>query len=339
MKKIVVSEIHQETNSFNPVITNMNDFVRRTIHFGQEMVNFNNPRELGGMFKAITESNGEIIPACSMNSQSGGPIDQKVMDYFLENTISVIKKNFPVDGVFLSLHGSTQTTEFDDACGIILENVRKEIGDSAVIAVSADLHANVTPKWMKKADIICGYQSYPHVDYFTTGDRAANLGMRCINGEKFHMVRVSIPMLVPASSYTSMTSPFKDVIDEAKDLVNSGKLIDCTIFQMQPWLDVEPASGSVIVTIDQGEENAKFYAQKLAKCVYDMRKEFRSDLFTIDQVIDIALDNSSGKPVVLVDSADSANAGSSGDSAAILIKLLNRKKQPKTARENTQRER
>ena len=331
MKIIVVSEFHQETNSFNPTITQMQEFERRTIYLGKEMVNLHNGRELGGMFRAITEDHGEIIPGCAMNSQSGGPVDQKAMDYFLEKTIDVIKQNMPVDGVFLSLHGATQTTQFDDACGVILEKVRKEAGDSAVIVVSADLHANVTPRWMKNADFICGYLSYPHLDYYDTGYRAASLGMRKLNGEKLHMVRVTVPMIIPASSYSSMTSPFKEVIDEAKELVKSGKLCDCTIFQMQPWLDVDPASGCAVVAIDQDYENAKFHALELAQQVYKMRKNFDTDLFSINQVIDIALENQSGRPTILVDFADSANAGSTGDSAAILMKLLERKTKPKTA--------
>ena len=331
MKRIVVSEFQQETNSFNPVLTTLKDFERRQFCLGQAMLDRHNHLELEGMFQAITEEDGEIIPACSMKSISGGEVEQKVMDYFLEQTMTVIKQNKPVDGVFLSLHGATQTTEFDDACGAILEVVRKELGNRAVISVSADLHANVTPKWMKNADFICGYQSYPHLDFFTTGYRAARLGMRNLHGEKFHMVRVSIPMIIPASSYSSMTSPFRDVIDEAKELVVTNKLSDCSIFQMQPWLDVDPASGSVIITIDKDYDAAKSYALKLAKRLYKTRNDFEMDLYTIDQVIDRALENRSGKPIALIDFADSTNAGSTGDSAAVLERLLERKVQPKTA--------
>jgi microcystin degradation protein MlrC len=331
MKKIVVSELHQETNSFNSVVTTMQEFERRVIYTGKEMLDLHNGRELAGMFQAIEESNGEIVPACSMNSQSGGPVDQKVVEYFIEKTNAAINENMPVDGIFLSLHGATQTTEFDDACGVILERIRKKAGDRVVIAVSADLHANVTSTWMKNADIICGYQSYPHLDFFDTGYRAAKLGMMSLAGEELHMVRASIPMIIPASSYNSMTSPFKDVIEEAKGLVKTGELYDCSIFQMQPWLDVNPAGGSVIITIDKDYSKAKSYAYQLAKHLFDMRNSFETPLYSIEQVIDISLENRSGKPVILVDFADSANAGSTGDSAAILKRLLERKIKPKTA--------
>ena len=64
---------------------------------------------------------------------------------------------------------------------------------------------------------------------------------------------------------------------------------------------------------------------------YEIRKEFKDDLYSIDKVIDFALENKSGKPVILVDFADSANAGSTGDSSTILQRLLEREIIPKTA--------
>jgi len=331
MIRIVVSEFYQETNSFNPVITHIEDFERRMISEGEDLRNIQGPRALAGIFKAIEDGNGEAIPACSMSSQSGGAVDQRAVDLFLEKTVAVIKQNMPVDGVFLSLHGATQTTEYDDACGMILESIREEVGESAVISAAFDLHANITPKIVENANFICGYQTYPHVDFFNTGYRAAELGMRGLRGEKLHMVRVSIPMIIPASGYSSTLSPFKELIDDAKELVKTGKLCDCSIFQMQPWLDVNPAGGSVVVTIGLDQEETKLHAVQLGQRLLDMRKQFEPDLYTIDQVIDLAAENRSEKPIILVDSADSANAGSTGDSVAVLKRLLERELDLKTA--------
>ena len=48
-------------------------------------------------------------------------------------------------------------------------------------------------------------------------------------------------------------------------------------------------------------------------------------------MIDLAEQNKSGKPVILVDSADSANAGATGDSVAVVQRLLERKSDLKAA--------
>jgi microcystin degradation protein MlrC len=331
MKTIIVAEFHQETNSFNPLITTRKDFERRQVSLGNQMLETGQKLELAGMVQAIMESDGKVVPACAMKAPSGGLVDQEIVDDFISQMKSTIRSNMPIDGVFLSLHGATQTADWEDACGIILETARKEVGSKAVIVTSADLHANVTPRWMENADIICGYRSYPHVDHFETGYRAAGLGMLVLHGQKLHMARVSVPMLIPANLYTSLASPFQEVIEDARELVRSKTLRDCSVFQMQPWLDVSCASGAVVIAIDEDRDKAEFHAVRLAKHLYDVRKEFRADLFTIDQVIDIALKDQSRKPVLLVDAADSSNAGSTGDSAAILERLLQRDIKPRTA--------
>jgi microcystin degradation protein MlrC len=331
MKTIIVAEFHQETNSFNPLKTTRKDFERRQVSAGKKMLETGQKQELAGMVQAIMESDGKVVPACAMKAPSGGPVDQEIVDDFLSQLISTIRANMPVDGVFLSLHGATQATDWEDACGVILETARKEAGSQAVIVASADLHANVTPGWMENANIVCGYRSYPHVDLFETGYRAAGLGMLILHGQKMHMARASVPMLVSANLYTSLAAPFQGVIEDARDLVRTKTLRDCSVFQMQPWLDVSCASGAVVIAIDEDRDTAEFHAVRLAQRLYDMRKEFRADLYSIDQVIDIALNNRSGKPVLLVDAADSSNAGSTGDSAAILERLLQRDIKPGTA--------
>lgn len=331
MKKIVVSELHQESNSFNSLVTGLEEFEKRNIYTDERMFEVFAKREMGGMLRAIEEGGGKAIPAIAMNSQSGGPVDQTVVDLFLEKTIAVIKRNMPLDGVFLSLHGATQTTKLDDVCGVIIEAVRNEVGGDTVISVSADLHANVTAKWLENADIVCGYQTYPHIDFFDTGYRAGKMGMRCTQGEKLQMARVSIPMIFPASNYSSMNSPFKELLEEAKELVDGEIIDDFSIFQMQPWLDVDPASGAVVLTIGKDSETLKSKTLELAQKLYEMRADFKSNLYSIDEVAEKALNNKSGKPVILVDFADSANAGSTGDSADVLKRLLELREKPKTA--------
>ena len=189
--KIVLCEFNQESNSFNPDIAKRDSFEYYGIYLGEDMVaNLKNkPRAIAGMLDVLEERNATAIPACSMYSQSGGRIDHCVLEWFLEKTLLSIKQNAPVDGVFVSLHGATQTTECDDVCGLILEKIRIEAGAHAVISASADLHANVTRKIVKNADFICGFHTYPHTDYYETGVRAAKLAMETLVGKKkYHLV-------------------------------------------------------------------------------------------------------------------------------------------------------
>ncbi len=325
--KIAVCEFRQETNAFNPVLASRESFVLGGIAKGEEMLEVlgKKPCAVHGMFQAIREAGGEIVPLYSMVSQSGGIIAGEVFDEFLEVTEEMLSQVLPVDGVFVSLHGATQSEQADDACGVILERIRALAGPEAIIAASCDMHANVTARCVQNADFVCGYQTYPHADYMETGYRAARLGMQALTGgPKPRMVRTVIPMIVPASGYHTLSGPFAELIQYGKSLVEEeGRLLDFSIFQMQPWLDVTEGGTSVVATAFDVEV-AKKYARELAQRLWSLRKEFRPQLYTIDQVIDLALENDCGKPVVLVDSADSTNAGAAGDSPAVVARILER---------------
>ncbi len=322
--KVVVCEFNQESNSFNPHPAGREAFEYYGIHLGQSMMTKlrGKPRAVAGMFDVLERGGVAVIPACSMYSQSGGRVDHGVLLWFLEQTLAVIRRHAPVDGVLVSLHGATQTTSVDDACGFILEAIRAAVGPRAVVSVSADLHANVTRKMLENADFICGFHTYPHTDYYETGVRAARLALTRLAGKaELHLVRVGVPMIVPASGYSTLDSPFSELMQAGLARVESGELDDFSLFMMQPWLDVEEGASSV-VTIARDRATAARHAVDMAQKMFDLRRRFEPDLYTIDQVIELAGKEQAPKPVILVDSADSSNAGAAGDSVAVVSRIL-----------------
>jgi microcystin degradation protein MlrC len=311
----------------------MEDYEQGGIYRGEEMLRElkDKPCAVAGMLQAIKEANAEVLPGLSMYAQSGGPVEQEVVDAFLQETMTFIRQNLPVDGIFISFHGATQSTQYDDICGLISETIRREVGETVVMAASCDLHGNATEKMIKNLDIVCGYHTYPHKDFFETGYRAGKLGMEYLLGEKKpRMVRVMIPMIVPASGYTTISGPFSELMAYGESLVKEGKLFDFSIFQMQPWLDVAEG-GSVVLAIASDYKIAEPYAVEMAKRLLDMRNEFNPKLYSVDEVFRMAAENKSNRPIILVDSADSTNAGAVGDNAYVLKKLLESKLSIKTA--------
>lgn len=87
------------------------------------------------------------------------------------------------DGVFVPLHGATCCVSEDDACGAFLGSL---VGNKP-IAAACDLHAKITPRMLRNADVICGYQTYPHVDLFNTGRRTARQLLTLLSGKQLRM--------------------------------------------------------------------------------------------------------------------------------------------------------
>ena len=62
----------------------------------------------------------------------------------------------------------------DDPEGYLLQGIRKIVGDKVPIVLSMDLHGIPTDRMFQACDAIVAYHTYPHVDFFETGVRAAN---------------------------------------------------------------------------------------------------------------------------------------------------------------------
>jgi microcystin degradation protein MlrC len=143
-----------------------------------------------------------------------------------------------------------------------------------------------------------------------------------IFGHKKRMARAALPVIAPAHAYTTTEGALKALKDKAQAMIADGKISDYSVFQVQPWLDAPIVSSSILV-IANDEDTAVDVANELARDAFECRAEIQGKpVFTVEQVIQKALDNDNGKPIVLVDSADSIGAGSTGDSAAVTAALL-----------------
>ena len=327
--KILVGGFRQESNSFSAKISTEETF---TVLRGQEFFDprLNAPATmLSGILAGAAEHGAEVIPSIEYSAMSGGPVLKEVVDGFLKSLLETYDANVPVDGVFLELHGATDMVGSGDVCGYILETVRNHIGDDVVLVHSADMHANISDRMIAFANASAAYQTYPHTDLFETGRRAAMHGWMLLQGKPFAQARVRIPMIVPAEGYDTDKGVFAELIRDANNLVANGTIIDYSICQMQPWLDLPDAASTVLVTAEN-RETAAHYAKEFAHRLFDLRREMGIHLYSVDEVIDAAKGNTTDAPVILVDSADSPNAGSSADSSFVLGRLLERGEQLRT---------
>lgn len=333
--RILLSEFRQESNSLAPTTSDL-EFWRTSgwvLTPDEAKERFEGTRSaLGGMLDTLNRSDDDvdIVWGPSMYAQSGGTAEQSVLEHYWEMLQPALEQNLPLDGVFISMHGALQTTEHDDAEAEVLRRVRDIVGERTVISVSTDLHGYVSSEFARRANYICSYHTYPHIDFWETGSRAAALGLEAITSAPPVMAWVPVPMMVSASTYNSLEGPFAELIDYANTLVNRGEIRDYSIFQMQPWLDVVRPHSTVIVIADD-EEIAREFAATLASRLYSLRHSFEPNLTTIDDIIDLANHPDTPKPVILVDSADSNNAGAPGDSMAVAARILTRTEQPRSA--------
>src|SRR5690606_27846032 len=86
----------------------------------------------------------------------------------------------PIDAVYLSLHGAMQAEDEHDPEGHLLQQTRRLVGEHTPLVISLDLHGILTDKMLSHCDAAVAYHTYPHVDFFETGARAARVLLRIL---------------------------------------------------------------------------------------------------------------------------------------------------------------
>ena len=315
-KRVFICVISEESNNFNPVLRTLSDFYT----VSAEVARWDPVKAVRDYLTKVEDM--ECIYGTNMTANSGGPLTAEAVDYFVGDTLSRIAEAGKLDGVILILHGATVSEGCDDLCGYICEKIRDTVGEDAVMSAAFDLHANITEKVVKNLDYVCGFLEYPHIDRYETGLRAARLLCDHLFGKKRKMARAAVPMIAPAHAYNTTSGAFEKLKERAKAMVAEGKIVDYTVFQVQPWLD-NPLVESAVIVIADDADTAIEVADALARENFEIRAELQGEpLYTVSEIIEKALANKSGKPIILVDSADSIGAGSTGDSAYVLSELL-----------------
>lgn len=325
--RVLLTEFRQESNSFSPVESDLRFWQSNgwTLEASELYAKHESEKSaLGGMISVLDSPENPSIELAfgpAFYAQSGGPVTQGVIDAYCGQLLLALTESGHLDAILISFHGALQSPRFDDVEAEVVRQVREKVGDSCVIGASTDLHGYISDRLIGSLDVLCGYQTYPHVDLAETGARAARLVLSLLNGEELHCGYAAVPMMVSAAAYTTNSGPFKELITRAHGMVASGRLRDFSVYQMQPWLDIDHPNSTVVVYAETPDA-AKSCAGELADELYGMRHELTAELHSILEIAERAASTDSHKPVILVDSADSSNAGAPGDSAAVLEVLV-----------------
>jgi len=320
MKRILIAEVKQETATFNPAKTRYDNFHVLT---GQELITHftGTDTELAGALDVFSEAGGiEVVPTISADSVSGGYIDQTDLDRILDEMVAAISENSNVDGAYLCLHGAMAGEENGDPEGTLIKRAREVLGPIPIV-VSIDLHAVITDDMVQSADLIVPFHTYPHIDQYSTGQRAARNLLKLMAGEITPtLARVEIPMLVRGDELITATGRFGDAINLCLDVENSATGLAAGVIIGNAFTDVPALQSNVLVATDNDPDGAQQAAKKIAQFMWDNRELFQAELTSLEDAIAIA--NDTDGLTLFSDAADATASGAAGDSNAILKGLL-----------------
>ena len=326
--RIVTGGIAQETNTFQWQPTTLDDFQRAgfgTLVRGQEILDLGGTGTVyGGVIPAAAVQGVELIPTTYASVMPGGRVARDAFEALRTEILSGISAALPVDGVLLVLHGAMALSDWDDAEGLLLRDVREMVGPDVPIVAPLDLHTNLSDEMIAHADALVGYREYPHTDMAEAGERALNLLVATIRGEvKPAMAFTRLPLIVPNQSMvTTWQSPLKIAIDQTRVLEEQPAVLAASIFGGFPFADLPFTGVSTVVVTDNDQALAQRYADDLAEVCWQQREAFTIHPIPIVDASAGAMAGPEGSVYVLADVADSGASGTAGDGTAILRSLI-----------------
>lgn len=325
-KKIIIGGIVQESNTFSIASSTLDDFRQNYLYLDDELLRPAGKSELGGFLQALSERGAKPLPTLYAGAVSSGRIPRATVDQLKQMLYPRLRKQLQeeCDGILFAMHGAWVCEDEDDLSGEVLGEIRALAGPDTPIVISLDSHANVTRRIVDQVNGIVGYRTFPHVDYTETGYRAAQLLLDLTEGRRDPVIAFrKVPMIVPAENHQTARGPMKDMWDEAAKGEGEGVSVATSLFAVQPWLDVKEMGCSVVVVGERSRQSeAESEADRLAKLLWDRRRDFDVELMTIPQILGRIRETKPDQVVVCSDSADSPGAGSPGDSNQVLRQLL-----------------
>jgi len=324
MHRILVADCEQEISSFNP---RQSDYDLFDVHRGVALLAAHDGADtcLRGALDVLSGKEGvEAIPVYGATACSAGPLSQAAFDRIAAELVAAVEAaaaEGPVTGMYFSLHGAMGAETELDPEGFLLKEVRRILGPEVPIVASLDLHAVLTRRMLECFDAAAVYHTYPHQDFVSTGQRAARLLMRIVEGDaRPTAARIFLPILVRGPELMTATGLYGEVIDRAKEMEDKGEALSAAMIISNPFTDAPELGSHALVYTNGDPEAAERLARELMEMFLARHERMTAELLPVGDAIADAKRQSG--TVTFTDAADAPSSGASGDGNAILRALL-----------------
>jgi microcystin degradation protein MlrC len=321
--RFFIGMLAHETNTFSSIPTDRRQFEARDLRYGGELLEAYRDTGtcLGGMIAAAATHGITLAPSLAAAASPAGRVTKEFYAEARDRLLADLRVAGPLDGVLLDLHGAMVVEGVDDGEGDLLRAVRTVVG-RLPIAVTLDLHANVTPAMVDAATLLHGYKTYPHVDMDERG-REATRRLRDVVAARLRPTVAfrQPPMLPPIAGQLTTRGPMRRLYDLADAMERRPRVISVSVFAGFPLADIRDAGLSVYVATDGDQPLADALADELVEMAWTHRHEFLHSALPVEVAVARAL-AADAHPVVLADIADNTGGGAAGDTTEILRELL-----------------
>ena len=318
--RAVVAMMEHETNTFSPVPTPLARFGSPDVATGEEVLRRfrGTGTGIGAFLDAALAAEMEVSTPIAGNASPSGPVEAAAYAVLCDAICEAVATG--CDVCFLDLHGAMVTETTDDGEGTLLKRLR-QLAPELPIAISLDLHANITDDIVANCDVIVGYKTYPHVDMYEAGAQAAAIMLRALRGEvEPVMAWGQRPVLAQTLRMGHDDHPMGPMLAAARAEEEAG-LLAANVFGGFPLADFRDAGLSVVTVADAKRSAAEAACGRLLAQAWQEKSEWLFEAEPLAETIAKAKAMNDG-PVILLDHADNSASGGTQDTTAVLKEVL-----------------
>src|SRR5262245_11552435 len=320
---IAVGGFMHESNTFAGLPADLQRFREGSLTYGPAMVPAwrDAHHEVGGFVEAAARFGFDLVPLGMAWATPSGPVADEFFEHFCDTLVTGVRLAKP-DGVLVALHGAMATSKYPSAEAEVLRRLREAVGPEVPLAATLDFHGNISPAMADRANVLVGYQTYPHVDQRECGLLAAELLTRAVRGEVRPVTRVSKPpIILNLLGQDTAREPMKSLMSKAREVEKRPGVLSVSLMAGFPYADVPDMGPSVIVVTDRDSGQAQRVADELAAEMWAVREQLYVPCPDPREAVTRAI-ASTRNPALLIDLGDNIGGGSAGDGTVLLAELL-----------------
>ena len=325
--KLVIAQMKHETNTYSPVPTPLSRFATGCDTPPEGAAAVAAYRGTGSALAAFIDlaeaAGADYSVAIAASAWPSGPVQDAAFEHIAGRITAAVAQG--CDAVLLDLHGAMVTQSFDDGEGELLRRIRALT--DVPIGVALDMHSNLYDGMAQCSTVIAGYQTYPHVDVYETGQRAGRAVLAMLQD----LVNPALawgrrPMLPHVMRQGSDDSPNRELQARCREIEAEGALC-ASVFVGFPNANIEFAGLSAVVVTDGDKAQAQRWCDELLDMAWAQRAAFVYPIEALAasmaraQTLAAAKPAGSG-PVVLLDHSDNCASGGTMDTMTVLGAIL-----------------
>ena len=319
--RIVTAMMKHETNTFSPIITDWARFQSFAGHEGPGIVpRYQDTRmPIAAYMKLARERGDEIITPLAAEAMPSGPVEEDTFERMVDAILESIQAG--CDVALLDLHGAMVAKNTFDGEGELVKRIRA-IAPELPIAVTCDLHCNLTADMVDNATAVIGYKTYPHVDMYEVAEQVGQIVLNAVDG-KANPTTAWARSKVLSQTLRQGTDdePMRTLIRMCRDAEARPGVLAATVFGGFALADIPDAGTSAIVITDNDPPLAAEIRDELLATIWETREQFVYEHHPLGEAVASAKTLTDG-PIVLLDHADNCGSGATQDVMTVIKEVL-----------------